>query len=70
MITEVLVSWATLNVNALKQRYNELFKRDLEKDVISETSGHLKRIYVSILSVRLGSMYRSLVTKSRLHFIL
>ena len=27
------------------------FKRDLEKDVVSETSGHFKRILVSVLQV-------------------
>lgn len=33
--------------------YEEQFKRDLEKDVSSETSGHFRRLLVSVLQVRL-----------------
>ena len=33
----------------MKESYTQQFKRDLEKDLISETGGHLKRVFVSLV---------------------
>lgn len=50
-ISEILASRSNAEIQAIKAKYHELFQRDLEKDVMSETGGHLKRIYVSLLTV-------------------
>jgi hypothetical protein len=36
-------------IAAIKKTYHEKFKRNLEKDIMSETSGHFKRLLVSVL---------------------
>jgi hypothetical protein len=38
-------------IAAIKKTYHEKFKRNLEKDIMSETSGHFKRLLVSVLQV-------------------
>jgi annexin A7/11 len=47
-LIEVLATRSNEEINAAKAAYHEMFGRDLEKDVMSETSGHLKRILVSL----------------------
>ncbi|VUZ55083.1 unnamed protein product [Hymenolepis diminuta] len=39
-------------IQQIKQAYKELFDRDLEKDVASETSGDFKRILIAILQAQ------------------
>ena len=40
-----------MQIAAIKEEYTRLFKRDLEKDIMSETGGNLKRIFVSLVQV-------------------
>ena len=47
-VAQRVVQWQCL----LSHCCSAEFKRDLEKDVDSETSGHFKRILVSVLQVR------------------
>ena len=54
VISEILASRSNGQLQKIKAKYSELFSRDLEKDIKSETSGHLERIYVSLLAVREG----------------
>jgi hypothetical protein len=51
VISEILASRSNAQLQTIKAKYNELFSRDLEKDIKSETSGNLERIYVSLLTV-------------------
>lgn len=48
-LVEILTTRNNSEINAAKAKYTEMFKRDLEKDIVSETSGHLKRILVSLV---------------------
>ncbi|XP_030835585.1 annexin-B12 isoform X2 [Strongylocentrotus purpuratus] len=48
-LVEVLCTRTNDEVQAIKVAYKKEFSRDLEKDVISETSGHFKRLLVSML---------------------
>jgi annexin A7/11 len=49
-ISEILASRSNAQIAAIKESYEKQFKRDLEKDIISENGGHLKRVYVSLLT--------------------
>ena len=46
-LIETLCTRTNAEIREIKAAYTELFKRDLEKDVVSETSGHFKRLLVS-----------------------
>lgn len=50
-LIEILCTRESDEIEAIKKAYKEDYKRDLEKDIISETSGHFKRLLVSMLSV-------------------
>lgn len=43
-----------LQIEAIKESYTKQFKRDLEKDLMSESGGSLKRIFVSLVQVGQG----------------
>lgn len=47
MIIEILCARSNQEILAIKAAYKKLFSRDLEKDVVSETSGHFQRLMVS-----------------------
>ncbi|KAI6654761.1 Annexin A7-like [Oopsacas minuta] len=47
-LIEILTTKSNAEVNNIKQHYKTLFSRDLEKDLVSETSGHFKRLLVSL----------------------
>ncbi|EGD73938.1 annexin A7 [Salpingoeca rosetta] len=49
VIAEVLAMRSNDQIAAIREAYHRVYDRDLEKDVMSETSGHLKRIFVSLL---------------------
>eukprot|EP00049_Salpingoeca_infusionum_P007217 m.117312 g.117312 ORF g.117312 m.117312 type:complete len:314 (-) comp13626_c0_seq3:222-1163(-) len=49
VLVEVLASATNAEVIAAREKYSELYSRDLEKDIMSETGGHLRRILVSLV---------------------
>jgi annexin A7/11 len=48
-LVEIMTTRSNAEIKAIKESYATQFKRDLEKDIMSETSGHLKRILVSLV---------------------
>lgn len=48
-LIEIICTRTNNEIREIKAAYTELYKRDLEKDVHGETSGHLKRLLVSCL---------------------
>ncbi|XP_065670429.1 annexin A4 isoform X2 [Hydra vulgaris] len=47
-LIDILCSRTNSQIREIKQEYSNHFKRDLEKDCVSETSGHFKRLLVSM----------------------
>lgn len=47
-LIEILCTRSNQEIQEIKAKYKEEFRRDLEKDVVSETSGHFKRLLVSM----------------------
>lgn len=47
VLIETICTRNNAEIRDIKGAYKELFGRDLEKDIVSETSGHFKRILVS-----------------------
>ena len=47
-LIEIITTKSNQEINNIKERYKVLFARDLEKDLVSETSGHFKRLLVSL----------------------
>ncbi|XP_065903186.1 annexin A4-like [Dysidea avara] len=50
ILIEILCTRNASEIAAVKEQFKKDYGRDLEKDVISETSGHFKRLLVSMLS--------------------
>ena len=48
-IIDVLAPADNAYIRQMRKRYKEKFERDLEKDLVSETSGDFKRLIVSLL---------------------
>ena len=46
-LIEILASRTNEQIHAIKTAYKTEMKRDLESDIMSETSGHFKRLLVS-----------------------
>ncbi|PAA61558.1 hypothetical protein BOX15_Mlig011209g4 [Macrostomum lignano] len=49
-LIEVICTRTQAQVQEVKKIYHNMYNRDLEEDVMSETSGHFKRILVSLLT--------------------
>ncbi|XP_065887191.1 annexin A7-like [Dysidea avara] len=49
VLIEVLCTRTNTEIHELRKAYKEEFSRDLEKDIESETSGHFKKLLVSLL---------------------
>lgn len=47
-LIDILCSRSNAEIEAIKREYQNYYKRDLEKDCVSETSGHFKRLLVSM----------------------
>merc|ERR1719228_996230 len=47
-LIDILCSRTNQEIRAIKEAYTNYYKRDLEKDCVSETSGHFKRLLVSM----------------------
>lgn len=50
ILIEILCTRTAAEIAAVKDQFKKDYGRDLEKDVISETSGHFKRLLVSMLT--------------------
>ncbi|KAL7028246.1 hypothetical protein ACKWTF_005774 [Chironomus riparius] len=50
VLIEVLCTLSNNEINLIKERYQEMFKKDLEDVLIGETSGNFKRLLVSLLN--------------------
>ncbi|XP_065187997.1 annexin-B12-like [Sycon ciliatum] len=48
VLCEIMASRTNAEINAIKASYKKLFKNELEKDIIGDTSGDYKRILVSL----------------------
>ncbi|XP_071952090.1 annexin-B12-like [Antedon mediterranea] len=48
VLIEILCTRTNEQIRNIKQQYNEIYHRDLERDCVSETSGHFKRLLVSM----------------------
>eukprot|EP00927_Polykrikos_kofoidii_P077355 TRINITY_DN742_c0_g1_i2.p1 TRINITY_DN742_c0_g1~~TRINITY_DN742_c0_g1_i2.p1 ORF type:complete len:562 (+),score=80.53 TRINITY_DN742_c0_g1_i2:91-1776(+) len=46
-LIDILATLSNKDIVAVKKSYNDYYKRDLEKDCVSETSGYFKRLLVS-----------------------
>lgn len=49
VLIEILCTRNNAEINAIKQSYQKLFSRDLEKDISGDTSGHFKKFLISLL---------------------
>ncbi|XP_020606198.1 annexin-B12-like [Orbicella faveolata] len=47
-LIDILCTRSNQDINEIKRLYKEYYQRDLEKDCVSETSGHYKRLLVSM----------------------
>ncbi|XP_071813657.1 annexin A4-like isoform X2 [Apostichopus japonicus] len=47
-LIEILCTRTNQEIKEIKEQYKSFFQRDLEKDCVSETSGHFKRLLVSL----------------------
>lgn len=47
-LIDILCSRSNAEIREIKTEYTNYYKRDLEKDCVSETSGHFKRLLVSM----------------------
>lgn len=50
VLIEVLCTLSNQEINMIKNRYQEIYKKDLEDVLIGETSGNFKRLLVSLLN--------------------
>ncbi|KAA0192185.1 Annexin [Fasciolopsis buskii] len=48
-LIEILVSRSNAQLKKIKEAYQRMHQRELEEDIMSETSGHFKRILVSLI---------------------
>ncbi|XP_052774408.1 annexin A13-like [Mya arenaria] len=48
-LVEILCTRNNQEIGEIKKAYKERFKCDLEKDIVGDTSGHLRRVLVSIV---------------------
>jgi len=49
IIADVICTKTNKQIEEIKAAFKEIFNRDLEKDVVSETSGHFRKVLVSVL---------------------
>lgn len=49
VLVEILATRTNAEIKAIKEKYKSLFKKDLEQDIISDTSGDFKRFLVSLV---------------------
>lgn len=47
VLIEILCARNNREISMVKEAYKSMYKRDLEKDIVSETSGHFRRLLVS-----------------------
>uniref|UniRef100_A0A0L8IGR7 Annexin n=1 Tax=Octopus bimaculoides TaxID=37653 RepID=A0A0L8IGR7_OCTBM len=50
VLIEILCTRSNAQIKEIISTYKKIFNRDLEKDIISETSGHFKRLLVALVS--------------------
>ena len=57
-LIEILASADNKEIHLIKNRYQELYNRDLEKDLVSETSGHFKCVFYVFVFVSFYLSFR------------
>ncbi|CAI9719456.1 annexin A6-like isoform X1 [Octopus vulgaris] len=50
VLIEILCTRSNAQIKEIISTYKKIFNRDLEKDIISETSGHFKRLLVALVT--------------------
>lgn len=53
LLIEIMCTRTNQQMHAIKSAYTQMYNRDLEKDLRSETSGHFERLLVSLSCGRL-----------------
>lgn len=66
MLIEILCSRTNQQILAIKAAYQQMYNRDLENDIKSETSGHFERLLVSMCCGRLQLAFLSFSTPHNL----
>lgn len=65
VLVEILCTRTNAELRAIIAAYTELYSRDLEGDVVSETSGHFKRLLISTLQCHRSEDLHVDVAKAR-----
>lgn len=49
VLIEILCTRNNAEIKAIKEEYKKMFSKDLEKDIVGDTSGHFRRLLVSLV---------------------
>jgi len=66
ILIELLTTKSSEEIKKIREMYTTMFNRDLEKDIISDTSGHFKSVLVSLLQGNRPSGNKVDVTQAKI----